>query len=70
MTQRFDIGFLGGGQLARMSIQAAQRMGLTCVSLDPGGVTPASQISAAIIGELNDPEMIASVIASMRPRDP
>ena len=24
----FDIGFLGGGQLARMSIQAAQRMGL------------------------------------------
>lgn len=57
----FDIGFLGGGQLARMSIQAAQRMGLRCLSLDPGADTPASQIAAAIQGDLNDPRKVAEV---------
>jgi len=58
---RFDIGFLGGGQLARMSIQAAQRMGLTCISLDPGEDTPASQVAAAIVGDLHDPDRIAEL---------
>ena len=62
VVQRFDIGFLGGGQLARMSIQAAQRMGLRCLSLDPGSDTPASQIAAAMVGKLNDPEKIADVL--------
>jgi 5-(carboxyamino)imidazole ribonucleotide synthase len=57
----FDIGFLGGGQLARMSIQAAQRMGLRCLSLDPAAVTPASQIAPAIQGRLDDPERVAEV---------
>jgi 5-(carboxyamino)imidazole ribonucleotide synthase len=57
----FDIGFLGGGQLARMSIQAAQRMGLRCLSLDPGEDTPASQIAPAIVGSLSDPSKIAEV---------
>ena len=40
-----NLGFIGGGQLARMSIQAAQRMGLNCVSLDPAADSPASQIA-------------------------
>jgi 5-(carboxyamino)imidazole ribonucleotide synthase len=57
----FDIGFLGGGQLARMSIQAAQRMGLKCLSLDPGGQTPASEVAPAIAGSLDDPNCIAEV---------
>lgn len=55
----FDIGFLGGGQLARMSIQAAQRMGLKCISLDPGEQTPASELAPAIAGSLDDPQCIA-----------
>lgn len=59
---RYDLGFLGGGQLARMSIQAAQRMGLKCLSLDPGEVTPASQIAPAIQGRLDDPEVIAKIL--------
>ncbi len=54
----FDIGFLGGGQLARMSIQAAQRMGLQCISLDPAANTPASQIAISIQGALDDPEAV------------
>lgn len=57
-NERFELGFLGGGQLARMSIQAAQRMGLRCLSLDPGEVTPASQIAPSIVGELDDPAAI------------
>lgn len=57
----FDLGFLGGGQLARMSIQAAQRMGLRCLSLDPGAKTPASEIAASIQGALDDSKKIDEV---------
>jgi 5-(carboxyamino)imidazole ribonucleotide synthase len=60
-SDRYDIGFLGGGQLARMSIQAAQRMGLNCLSLDSGLVTPASQIAPAIAAELDDVDAIAEM---------
>lgn len=59
----FELGFLGGGQLARMSIQAAQRMGFRCLSLDPGEITPASQISPAIKGALDNPEALAAIFA-------
>jgi 5-(carboxyamino)imidazole ribonucleotide synthase len=58
----YDIGFLGGGQLARMSIQAAQRMGLRCLSLDPGEDTPASQVADAIVGSLDDSAAIAALV--------
>ncbi len=57
----FDIGFLGGGQLARMSIQAAQRMGVRCISLDPGEDTPASQIAPAIRAPLGDVEALKQI---------
>lgn len=57
-----DLGFLGGGQLARMSIQAAQRMGLRCLSLDPGKDTPAGQIAPSLQGRLDDPEAVAQIL--------
>ncbi len=57
----YDVGFLGGGQLARMSIMAAQSIGLRCLSLDPGLDTPASQIADALVGALDDPESISRV---------
>lgn len=57
-----QIGFLGGGQLARMSIQAAQRMGLSCLSLDPTQNSPASQIAPSVQGKLDDPEALAQII--------
>ncbi len=63
VNRPYDIGFLGGGQLARMSIMAAQRMGLRCLSLDPTPDGPAAQIAPSIEGALNDPEMIAKVVA-------
>lgn len=62
MSLVYDLGLLGGGQLARMSIMAAQRMGLTCISLDPGQNTPASQIAPALQGSLNDPEAVAHLL--------
>lgn len=63
MPEKYDIGFLGGGQLARMSIQAAQRMGLTCISLDPSSDSPASQIASAITGKLDDTEAVAQILS-------
>ncbi|MHB8635151.1 MAG: 5-(carboxyamino)imidazole ribonucleotide synthase [Fimbriimonadaceae bacterium] len=61
-----DIGFLGGGQLARMSIQAAQRMGLACLSLDPAKETPASLVARSRVGPLDDPEAVAAVLRECR----
>lgn len=57
----YDIGFLGGGQLARMSIQAAQRMGLRCLSLDSSADSPAAQIADAVVGNINDASDIAKI---------
>lgn len=57
----YDIGFLGGGQLARMSIMAAQRMGLRCLSLDTAG-SPASQVADSVEGLLVDPAAVAVLL--------
>lgn len=61
-----DLGFLGGGQLARMSILAAHRMGLNCLSLDPAADSPSSQVAPSIVGQLADPEAVASLIRQCR----
>lgn len=61
-----DLGFLGGGQLARMSILAAHRVGLSCISLDPSENSPASQVAPAQVGQLSDPEAVGSVIRQSR----
>lgn len=63
---KYDLGFLGGGQLARMSIEAAHRMGLTCLSLDPGTNTPAGQIADSIQGSISEIDMIAEVFRLCR----
>lgn len=59
----FDLGFLGGGQLARMSIQAAQRMGLQCLSIDESADTPSSQIAPSLAGRFQDPETLVPLFA-------
>lgn len=58
----FDLGVLGGGQLARMSIQAAQRMGLRCLALDPDPECCTAQLAPVIVGRLDDPEAIARLV--------
>jgi 5-(carboxyamino)imidazole ribonucleotide synthase len=61
--KKYDLGFLGGGQLARMSIQAAQRMGLRCLSLEDAANTPASQVAPSLQGSISDPESIAALLS-------
>jgi 5-(carboxyamino)imidazole ribonucleotide synthase len=39
------LGVMGGGQLGRMFVQAAQRMGYATVVLDPDATGPAAQVS-------------------------
>jgi len=62
----FDLGFVGGGQLARMSIMAAQRMGFRCLSLDPGVATPASEIAPALVGPLGDVDRLVELFTTCR----
>ena len=59
----FDLGILGGGQLGRMTIQAAQRMGLKCLSIDPVEDTPAGHIAPSLVGSLDNPKALAPVFA-------
>lgn len=42
MTQLNEIGILGGGQLARMTIEAAMQLGVRCHVLDKAGDVPAA----------------------------
>jgi len=58
-----NLGFIGGGQLARMSIQAAQRMGLNCVSLDPAADSPASQIADSLTARFDNVNALANLLA-------
>lgn len=45
-----------------MSIQAAQRMGLDCLSLDPSADSCSSQIAPSLVGSLSDPKAIAELM--------
>jgi 5-(carboxyamino)imidazole ribonucleotide synthase len=50
------IGIIGGGQLGRMMVMAAQRLGCTCVVLDPTPGSPAGQVAGhQIVGDYHDP---------------
>ena len=40
------VGLIGGGQLGRMTIKAAKRLGATCTVLDPDDHCPACQLAA------------------------
>lgn len=52
------IGLIGGGQLGRMMVKAAKRLGCTCVVLDPVPGSPAEQIAVQIVGDYSDPAML------------
>ena len=58
----FQIGILGGGQLARMSVMAAQRMGVSVCSLDTDPASPAAQVGPALIGPISDAASIARLM--------
>jgi len=50
------LGIIGGGQLGRMLVKAARRLGCTCTILDPVPGSPAGQVAGhQIVGSLHDP---------------
>lgn len=48
------VGILGGGQLAMMLAQAAERLGVGCVALDPDPACPASHACPIEVGAYDD----------------
>jgi phosphoribosylaminoimidazole carboxylase len=61
------LGVLGGGQLGRMMIEAAHRLGVRMVPLDPLGInSPAGQIAEqAVEGSFKDPAKIRELAAQV-----
>ncbi len=63
---RYDLGILGGGQLARMTVMAAQRMGLNCVCLDEDTDSPAGQVAPVVQGGFGDIDQMAEIFRVSR----
>ena len=61
MATTYDLGILGGGQLARMTALAARASGVSTLVLDPDPASPASYAAAVEVGALADPDAIARV---------
>lgn len=55
------VGIVGGGQLARMMAEAAPRIGVTITVLDPIPDCPASEFAAQLVGEFDDPALLAEL---------
>lgn len=59
------IGIIGGGQLGRMMVKAAKRLGCLCVVLDPAPGSPAGQVSGhQIVGAYHDPAKLRELAES------
>lgn len=57
------LGIIGGGQLARMMIPEAARLGLDTVVLDPTPASPGGQLAGAqIVGALDDASRLAELV--------
>src|SRR5262249_27252970 len=55
------VGILGGGQLARMTAEAAERLGVEVVVLDPEPGSPAGQVARQIVAGWTDTEALAQL---------
>jgi len=58
------VGIIGGGQLGRMLVKAAKRLGCSCVVLDPTPSSPAGQVSGhQILGHYHDPARLRELVS-------
>ena len=56
------IGIIGGGQLGRMLVKSAKRLGCSCVVLDPTPGSPAGQVSGQqIVADSHDPAALGQL---------
>ena len=59
------LGVMGGGQLARMFVHAAQRLGYTTLVLDPDAASPAGAVAERqIVADYGDPAGLAELAES------
>jgi 5-(carboxyamino)imidazole ribonucleotide synthase len=59
------LGIIGGGQLGRMMVNAARRLGCSCVVLDPTPGSPAGQVAGhQIVGDYHDPGCLRELVES------
>lgn len=57
------LGIIGGGQLARMLVPSASRLGCETLVLDPTANSPGGQLAASqIIGAFDDPAALRSLV--------
>ncbi|MBK1730468.1 5-(carboxyamino)imidazole ribonucleotide synthase [Thiococcus pfennigii] len=58
------VGIIGGGQLGRMLVKPAKRLGCTCVVLDPTPNSPAGQVAGhQIVGHYHDPAKLRELVS-------
>jgi 5-(carboxyamino)imidazole ribonucleotide synthase len=55
------VGIVGAGQLGRMLALAGYPLGVQCLFLDRNGNTPGAQVAPSLIGELEDPSLLAEL---------
>jgi 5-(carboxyamino)imidazole ribonucleotide synthase len=55
------VGIVGAGQLGRMLALAAYPLGLECEFLDRSDATPGAQVARSLVGELEDPRLLAEL---------
>jgi 5-(carboxyamino)imidazole ribonucleotide synthase len=55
------VGIVGAGQLGRMLALAGYPLGVRCLFLDRGADTPGAQVAPSLIGDLEDPALLAEL---------
>ncbi len=62
------VGIVGAGQLGRMLALAGYPIGVRCLFLDRSADTPGAQVAPSLIGDLEDPALLAELAAQQRRR--
>ena len=57
------VGIVGAGQLGRMLALAGYPLGVRCLFLDRGADSPGAQVAPSLIGDLEDPALLAELAA-------
>ena len=62
--ERVDLGIVGGGQLARMTVERAAKLNLTTLVLDPSPDCPAASVaSGSLTAPFDDAEGLRKLVS-------